>query len=68
MANSIQFGIKAFEQSYQKVKRAIQCPHIYKTINKTTVREADSWASAKWGKPMDYLNILMYVGVQIIDD
>lgn len=65
---SFGFGEMALEKSWKKVKKTIQCAHIYTKINKSTVRQADAWASAKWGLPFDYINILRYLGVEIIDD
>ena len=65
---AFQFGEKALEQSWNKVKHTVQAPHLYPRIRKSTVRQADAWASAKWGLPFDYINILRYLGVEIIDD
>lgn len=62
------FGEKALEEAWKQVKQTIQCAHIYKKISKSTVRFADAWASAKWGRNMEYTNILRYVGVEITDD
>ena len=62
------FGESALEKSWSDVKRVVQCPHIYSKIRKSTIRQADAWASAKWGLPFDYINILRYLGVEIIDD
>ena len=63
-----QFGEKAMESAWLQVKHCIQCPHLYRKINKSTIRIADAWASAKWGRAMDYINILRYLGTEIIDD
>ena len=65
---AFQFGEKALEQSWNTVKKTIQCAHLYPRIRKSTIRQADAWASAKWGLPFDYMNILRYLGVEIIDD
>ena len=62
------FGEVALGKAWKKVKKCVQCPHIYNKISKSTVRQADAWASAKWGCPFDYVNILRYLGVEIIDD
>ena len=62
------FGEKALEDSWNTVKKTIQCAHLYPRINKSTVRQADAWASAKWGCNFDYTLILHYLGVEIIDD
>lgn len=68
MAKSFMFGEKALEEAYKQVKRTIQCAHLYTTIKKSTIRQADAWASAKWGRAMDYINIIRYLGVQVIED
>ena len=65
---AFQFGEKALEDSWKTVKKTIQCAHLYPRIRKSTIRQADAWASAKWGLPFDYINILRYLGVEIIDD
>lgn len=63
-----QFGETALERSWNTVKKTIQCAHLYPRIRKSTIRQADAWASAKWGCAFDYINILRYLGVEIIDD
>lgn len=65
---AFQYNSKAFQGSWEKVKRTIQAPHLYPKINKSTIRQADAWASGKWGCAFDYINILRYLGVEIIDD
>lgn len=68
MAKEFIFGIKSQEKAWRQVKTTLQCAHLNKTISKSTVYAANSWASAKWGKTIDYTNILRYVGVEIVED
>lgn len=68
MAKSFAFGEKALEESWQQVKQTIQHPHLNPTIRKSTIRQADAWASAKWGRAMDYINLIRYLGVEVIED
>lgn len=68
MKKSFQFGETALEKDWLKIKRVIQCPHIYTKIERSTIRNADAWVSAKWGRAVDYINIIRYLGVCVIED
>ena len=65
---SFKFGMDSMERDYKIVKNTIQHPHLHTTIYKSTVLGASAWASAKWGRNMDYRIILGYLGVTIIED
>ena len=65
---SWQFGETALENAWKKVKKTIQAPHIYTSIKESTIRQADAWASAKWGCNFDYQLILRYLGVRLIEE
>lgn len=62
------FGVWSMQQDYKKLKRALQCPHIYNKIRKSTVLSASAWASAKWGRNMDYIPLIRRLGIEIIED
>lgn len=68
MKKPFKFGTWSMQQDYLEVKRAIQCPHLNKKIKRSTVLSASSWASAKWGRNMDYTMILRKLEVEIIED
>jgi hypothetical protein len=68
MAKTSQFGEVALEEAWNQIKQTIQHPHLYPTVKKSTIRQADAWASAKWGRAMDYINIIRYLGVEVIED
>ena len=63
-----QFGDIALENAWKKVKETIQAPHLHPSINKSTVMQADVWASGKWGMPFNYSDILRKLGVKIEED
>lgn len=65
---SFKFGMDSMERDYKIVKNTIQHPHLNPTIHRTTLLSASAWASAKWGRNMDYRIILGYLGVTIIED
>lgn len=52
---------------YRKVRDAIQHPHLNPTIRRSTVQAAADWVFGRWGKNVDYGNILVRMGVKIIE-
>lgn len=60
-----QFGEIALENAWKKVKKTIQAPHLYSSIKKSVIRQADAWASGKWGMVFNYEDILRKLGVKI---
>jgi hypothetical protein len=62
------FGEKALEKAWLEVKTTIQAPHLHPTISKSIVRQADAWASSKWGMAFNYQDILRKLGVTINED
>ena len=64
---SVGFGMKEAKTEYEKVKDAIQHPHLYKSIKKSTIKAANSYISLKAGKVVDYTNIIRNSGVAIED-
>ena len=52
---------------YRKVKDAIQHPHLNPSIRRSTVLAAADWVFGIWGKNVDYGNILVRLGVKIIE-
>ena len=68
MTKTFNYNDKGLEESYKKIKKVIQHPHLYKSVKKSTVRAASAWASAKWGKNIDYHIILATLGVLEIED
>ena len=63
-----QFGDIALENAWKKVKRTIQATHLYPSIKKSTVMQANAWASGKWGMVFNYEIILRVLGVKIEED
>lgn len=61
------FGMDSMERDYRTVKDTIQHPHLNATIHKSTISGANAWVSARWGKNVDYGNILVRLGVKIIE-
>ena len=55
------------EMGYRKVRDAIQHPHLNPVIRRSTVQAAADWVFGKWGKNVDYGNILVRLGVKIIE-
>ena len=68
MGKTFTFGIGALRKDYIKVKKAIQCPHMNKQLKRSTVNAASAWASAKWGKNVDYMLLVRSLGIEIIED
>ena len=68
MKKKWQFGDIALEDAWKKVKRTIQATHLYPSIKKSTVMQANAWASGKWGMPFNYSDILRKLGVKIEED
>ncbi len=68
MKKPFKFGTWSMQQDYLEVKMAIQCPHLNKRIKRSTVLSASAWASAKWGRNMDYTMILRKLEVEIVED
>ena len=64
---SVGFGIKETKAEYEKVKEVIQHPHLYKSINRSTIKAANSYISLKTDKVVDYTNIIRNSGVTIVD-
>lgn len=62
------FGEKALEKAWLEVKTTIQAPHLHPTISKSIVRQADAWASGKWGMTFNYSIILQNLGVKLIEE
>lgn len=65
---SFSFGLDTMESDYKKVKYIIQHSHFFTEVNRSTVNSASAWASAKWGKNMDYRIILGHLGIKIVED
>lgn len=63
-----QFGDIALEDAWKKVKRTIQATHLYPSIKKSTVMQANAWASGKWGVTFNYSDILRKLEVKIEED
>ena len=63
-----QFGDIALENAWKKVKKTIQAPHLYPSIKKSVIRQADAWASSKWEMVFNYEDILRKLGVKIEED
>lgn len=61
------FGMDSMERDYRTVKDTIQHPHLNATIHKSTISGANAWVSTRWGKNVDYGNILVRLGVKIIE-
>ena len=64
---SVGFGIKETKAEYEKVKDVIQHPHLYKSINRSTIKAANSYISLKTDKVVDYTNIIRNSGVTIVE-
>ena len=64
---SVGFVIKEAKVEYEKVKDAIQHPHLYKSIKRSTIKAANSYISLKTDKVADYTNIIRNSGVAIED-
>ena len=62
---SVGFGLKEAKAEYEKVKDAIQHPHLYNSIKKSTIKAANSYISLKTEKVVDYANIIRNSGVTI---
>lgn len=62
------FGMDSMERDYKIVKDTIQHPHLNATIRKSTIAGANAWVGARWNKNVDYRNILVNLGVKIIED
>ena len=67
MKSSVGFGIKETKAEYEKVKEVIQHPHLYKSINRSTIKAANSYISLKTDNVVDYTNIIRNYGVAIED-
>lgn len=65
---TFQFGERVLENAWKKVKKTIQAPHLYPSIKKSVIRQADAWASGKWGMVFNYEYILRKLGVKIEED
>lgn len=63
-----QFGDIALENAWKKVKRTIQATHLYPSIKKSVIIQANAWASGKWGMVFNYEIILRKLGVKIEED
>lgn len=61
------FGMDSMERDYKIVKDTIQHPHLNATIHRSTISGANAWVSARWDRNVDYGNILVRLGVKIIE-
>lgn len=60
-------AMSEMKMCYRKVKDAIQHPHLNPSIRRSTVQAAADWVFGIWGKNVDYGNILVRLGVKIIE-
>lgn len=65
---TFQFGETALESAWKKVKKTIQATHLYPSIKKSVIMQANAWASGKWGMTFNYSDILRKLGVKIEED